>query len=440
MEHAFTPVDTKLSLAAKKRNLPAVFRKICGSCKVKAGSEPDGADASSWRPPFCSARDAPKAEYSFSALKPRYDATLAAPEKLVVVFCAIGSRYYGPGGQEYVWEAVRQWRVFHDAATSDVRVVVNRAQSKDARIVANASRFDVRLEINEELTSPERKRFAAGFYIQGYMHPGGSRKTGNQHFNRLVSERFFAVHALMLRDGLRHVVHMENDMMVYEPFQPIVAAWMRCGSALASITPSLKGVIPGVLFVRDAPALAKLVTFISDILACGEEFGQALQPGYANDMTYLLNYYQYYGTAALGDLPNQLHAAGENCIADELGRSVVLDGASFGQWYSFALSLRAPKPGIVPDGDKGGTTTRAVDEVAMRAWVRDSADASQPLAENVPKAHIRMAMKGRFLDATPPPLATWTADAAGRRVPRWKGLRVAVLHVHAKNLWWFRSA
>ncbi len=155
--------------------------------------------------------------------------------------------------------------------------------------------------------------------------------------------------------------------------------------------------------------------FLNELLSCGEHFGRALTrkwKDYANDMTYLMNFYHLFGTDALTILPGWEHRPGENCIFDATSSSAALDGeapskqkylydvASFGQWYSFAANS----------------------------------------SSGVPPRHVQDSMrKGRFLDATPPPLMTWRVDAAGRRQPYWKDYQLVSLHVHAKNLNKFRS-
>jgi hypothetical protein len=433
--------------------------KICQQhCKVAPGAQPDDVpNGTRWRPAFCTA--VPPPVYSFSRDPSIAQPQVTDPDRTVVVFSALGERYYGPGGQEYVWEAVRQWRLFHPATESDVRVIVDDAVATDPNVVGNASSYDVTLERKRAImpSVPEWRRFDRVFYIQGYMHPGGSRETGNKKFNQLVMARFFGLQGLMRRDGLHNVIHLENDMMVYRDFRGVVGAWARCGAPLATIFPAAKGAIPGVLLVRDADAIGRFTSYATDLLSCGGvKFGKLVQPGYANDMTYFRNFFQLYGSAAIADLPNQLHAAGENCIADELGRTL-FDGASFGQWYSFAISAKGPPEAegvpspreiapYAPDhgaaASKGGATTRSVDDAAMSRYVEATARAQAKVAVSRPPQHIQNAMRERYLDATPGEYLHWQLDSTGggRRIPVYRGYRVAVMHVHAKNLFWFRSA
>jgi hypothetical protein len=349
-------------------------------------------------------------------------------DKLSAVFSALGQRFFGPGGQAYVIDAIRQWRLFHDRNVSDVYLILDdNMATANADILTAAEQHGVILIKRSEIETPLWRSYQNVFYIQGYMHPGGDRKKGNQHFNQLVSERFFAIHALMVaKPELRHVLHFENDNMIFADMRRVVGAASACGMELGSLFANVKHVIPGVLYIRRAASIEALVLFIQHFLACGERFGRKFTPrtkDYANDMTYMMSFYQRFGRDALGALPAWEHPVGENCVADLLrqpeelttygmlpvvGRGdgalshpkgVLFDLASFGQWYSFAYGR----------------------------------------ADDRPPLHVMQGLRGRFIDATPPPKLKWVRDEQGRKVPLWNGYRLLSLHVHAKNLRVFLS-
>jgi len=371
-----------------------------------------------------------------------------------------------------VWETVRQWRLFHPAAgdANPLYLVLGDGIARDELVRANASAHHVNLISAGELAvgDPAWAHYRRVFYIQGYMHPGGNRKTGNQHFNQLVTERFLALEAVMRLRGLRHVVHLENDVMPYANFAPFVSRARACGYGMLATTPHVKGVIPGTVYVRDAAELHRLNGFINELLSCGPGFGKALQPGYANDMTYLRNYYELFGASALGNFPVWRHAEGENCMSlsapslslsesgtisdeDATKWEWLFDAASFGQWYSFQFS-KTGEPVVAVDGVSGASSLPhpaypGADNAALSAHAKRTAQAREVVAKGAPPKNVQQSMKGRFIDATPLPYLIWTTDEAGRRVPVLppprKGqaaLRLATLHIHAKNLHWFRSA
>lgn len=399
-------VECALSLNAREVK---VWNRLATRCPFCTASP---------KPFFCDdsfeARDRSSLRHDFSRVVEH--SKVAKPhQKLSVVYSALGQRFFGPGGQSYVLDAIRQWRLFHAPDISDVYLIVDDNMTTVKEIAGAAVEYHVALVTRSSIMTPEWSRYAQVFYIQGYMHPGGSRSTGHRHFNQLVSERFYALHGLMRTMRLQHVLHFENDNMVYGDMRPVVAAADQCGYRLASTFANNKHVIPGVLYIRDEESIGKLCAFINDFLSCGEEYGRRFtkrRKDYANDMTYMMTFYQLYGSEALGALPAWEHKAGENCMAellwnrstaaplgilDEGEEGAIFDLASFGQWYSFSVGGERP-----------------------------------PL-------HVANGVKGRFLDATPPPRMYWKRDVDGRQSPMWKKLKLLSLHVHAKNLDKFRS-
>ena len=219
------------------------------------------------------------------------------------------------------------------------------------------------------------ERYDRVFYIQGFMHPGGTRKTGNQNFNKFVVERFFALQALMSYFHLENVIHLENDVLVYANFGKIIrklspgcvsqnttnqprddstnrsggsdngtlssAIRSYCRHALVSVSPGRGrkfGIVPGTLYIRDAFALLHLNSFINDLLSCGPKFGKMVTPKYANDMTYLWNYYQYYGSQKFGLFPSWEHDKYENCLWEPGDDLLALPSVSRSYYDSLLLT------------------------------------------------------------------------------------------------------
>lgn len=381
---------------AQQKNLPHELKsKHCAKCRPKKGNVS--------LPHFCQSH-APGSnhgvKYDFNKEEGRGEGYLTAipPGPLPLVLCAIGQRFHGPGGQSYVWYNIIQVRKFNPPETMDIYLALADSIADEANTTNLAEIHKVKVVRESELRTSEWQAYLDVFYIQGYMHPGGNRQTGHKKFNQHVSERFYTLLSIIQKYNLEHVLHLENDVLLYSEWRPVLEAIAACQVELGSTVPSLKGIIPGVLYIRNAASLRLLTQFITDLLSCGPSFGESLQAGYANDMTYLMNYYQYFGSRKLFALPAWEHAKGENCIYDRMPHWL-WDAASFGQWYSF----------------------------------------SPPGGKMEPPKHIRNAMKGRFLDATPPEYMTWEVDEKGRKYPKWKGYRLLSLHIHAKNLWRFLS-
>jgi hypothetical protein len=415
-------VECALSKSAAGAKIWNRLYTRCRYCNVTAIGLPT-------TPSFCASSDAPSPAPRFDFSQMPSQSSSFRPsrgDKLAVVYVALGQRFRGAGGQSYVVDAIRQWRLFHPVNVSDVYLLLDDNMTSLPEIVDCVRAHSVHVVVRTEIMTSLWKQYADVFYIQGYMHPGGSRQTGHKQFNQLVSERFFALHGVMRAKKLTNILHFENDNMVYADMRPAVIAAERCGYGIGTTFANRKQAIPGTLYIRDAASIEAMCRFIVAFLSCGEQYGRKFTPrmkDYANDMTYMMTFYQLYGSRALGALPAWEHAAGENCVAELMWKptstppnidsaamlppaasppsaavaGAIFDLGGFGQWYSFAVGKDRP-PQNVADG-----------------------------------------IRGRFVDATPPPVMTWATDAAGRRIPYWKGYKILSLHIHAKNLKEFLS-
>ena len=199
------------------------------------------------------------------------------PKTHTMIYVAIGSSLHGVNGssggrQDYVFEAIKQWRLFNNPDESHVILVVSDEFATEATTLTKARELSVEIVSEKDIpVTPFWERYLKVFYIQGYMHPGGSRKTGNKDFNRLVMQRFHVLHALIKHRNLEHVVHTENDIMVYSRWADQVTPIIKCGMQLASTFASPKGVIPSVVYIKNYLSLEHMISFVNDLLTCGEK-------------------------------------------------------------------------------------------------------------------------------------------------------------------------
>ncbi|CUG90159.1 Hypothetical protein, putative [Bodo saltans] len=418
-------VECALSKSAAEAKIWNRLFSRCRYCNVTASGLPK-------TPSFCASGNppSPAPRFDFSQMPSSQSSTFrpSRGDKLPVVYVALGQRFRGPGGQSYVVDAIRQWRLFHSPNVSDVYLLLDDNMTKLPEIVECVQTYSVQVVVRSEIMTPLWKQYADVFYIQGYMHPGGSRQTGHKQFNQLVSERFFALHGVMRLKNLKNIFHFENDNMVYADMRPAVIAAERCGYAIGTTFANRKQAIPGTLYIRDASSIEALCQFIVSFLSCGELFGRKFtsrMKDYANDMTYMMTFYQLYGTRALGALPAWEHSAGENCVADLT-------------WRPRTMPLSPDSTAMLGPAAAGGATSESYrgalfDLGGFGQWYSFS------VGKDRPPEHVANGIRGRFVDATPPPLMTWSTDEKGRRIPQWKGYKLLSLHIHAKNLKEFLS-
>ena len=279
----------KLGVRARLRTLLKSGSDLCDMCGPTNPGAAAAASSEPWKdadlerlPAFCKAQGAEDAEavphYEGNQL-PLADDDVVLPERTAAIFVAIGTTLHGVdkkkkgeagGGQDYLEHAVRQWRLFNPPTESVVYIVISDKYRDDAVVLRWATEFEAEIVWESEIqATPYWKEYERVFYVQGYMHPGGSRKDGNKDFNKLVMQRFHVVHALMLQKKLTHVVHLENDILLYARWRDLLKPIVRCGHQMSSTFASPKGVIPSVVYIRSAEAIRKLVEFVNSLLSCG---------------------------------------------------------------------------------------------------------------------------------------------------------------------------
>jgi len=216
-----------------------------------------------------------------------------------------------------------------------------------------------------------------------------------------TTERFFYVETLMRTRGLEDVIHLENDVMLYEDVAALLPVLRGNFAHVAATFDAPNRCVPGFVYFRDAAALTPLVEMLNELLG---------EPHAAwNDMT-LIAEYRRRRPDRIGRLPlvtpdyaEPLRSAVDpsvlpleeySALAEEFGG--VFDGAALGQY------LGGIDPRNTPDPDTRGFINETAVFDPSRYTYR------------------------------------WEADARGRRVPcmslserKW---RIMNLHVHAKTM------
>lgn len=127
------------------------------------------------------------------------------------------------------------------------------------------------------------------------------------------SQRFFAIHEVMLAFDLKNAFHIETDVLVYWPVSKIMPAILSSDMDVGVTPLNPSKIVPGIMYFRDASASAIIADGFTQFISKGE-----------NDM-YVLGMIMQQSNGRVKALP----------VAPEEANNpfgVLFDGASIGQW------------------------------------------------------------------------------------------------------------
>jgi len=216
-----------------------------------------------------------------------------------------------------------------------------------------------------------------------------------------TTERFFYLETLMRALDLEDVIHLENDVMLYEDVASLLPVLRRNFAHVAATFDAPDRCIPGFVYIRDAGALTPLAAMFNELLG-GPSGGWS-------DMALIAEYRRRHPDrigrlpVVTPDYPHPLRSAIDPVVrpleeyaglAGEFGG--IFDAAALGQYLGGVDSRNSPEPDT-----RGFINETAVFDPSHYAY-------------------------------------RWKVDAAGRRVPRvvlaereWK---ILDLHVHSKTM------
>jgi hypothetical protein len=305
--------------------------------------------------------------------------------------------HLGPDLPPWLLPTLHQARIFNSCPVLLVaeREALERVALPDALQVTQVPLQDLGISIKQHQfreISPLDRDFRAGFWTY-------------------TSERFFVVESVMVKFALEHVVHMENDVLLYCSLDELVPRLSRLYRGAAATFDNDVRCVPGIVYFPHRRAAGALTDFL--IAALRQVAAHPEMRG-INDMA-LLGAFRAQGREAIDhlpivppDYPGTLRSAVGHAVADPAcywrnfeTLEMVFDAAALGQFL-----------GGVDPRNTSGVTTGFVNE----SCVFDP----------------RM-LRPHFV-----------RNAQGRRVPvveTRSGLHaIANLHIHSKNPTPFLSA
>lgn len=133
----------------------------------------------------------------------------------------------------------------------------------------------------------------------------------NAKYWTYTSQRFFVLYDFLEEKGLREVIHLENDCMLYVDIEELLPIFRKQEVFLAAPFTSLKGCIPCFMFIRQARDLTFLLEHILDSM---EEFKGENPSIVVNDMATLASFYRKKGDGYLQPLPTLMQTYPKRCL------------------------------------------------------------------------------------------------------------------------------
>lgn len=171
-----------------------------------------------------------------------------------------------------------------------------------------------------------------------------------------TTERFFALNSLLRELDLEHVVHLENDVLLYANLDTLVPKLAPLYPGMAATFDNDHRCIPGFLYIADPGALSDLVSFILSALAHARSLPEQDTAG-LNDMLLLAAWRAHFPDDAgilpivPPDYPAELRSAigGVSAMASSYWRDfenlgMIFDAAALGQYLGGVDPRNDPQP------------------------------------------------------------------------------------------------
>ncbi len=161
---------------------------------------------------------------------------------------------------------------------------------------------------------------------------------------RYVVERFFYLDEFLTQHQLEHVVHLENDVMIYFELEQLISVFDRCYSSVGGTFLNDGEGVPGIVYIPNKESLRSLMPFFAEMGGKGHSdmriFGQLRQRKMIQDLPIIpANYPKEHRM----NTPNPERFTEH---VEEFGS--IFDGAALGQYLGGVDPLFGPpKPGFV---------------------------------------------------------------------------------------------
>jgi len=150
----------------------------------------------------------------------------------------------------HIVDAISQCRAFNNAAIYFV------TEARNAASLSFPTELKVQI-VELESLPPSQKRTE-------FINTPWLERSFRHGFWTYTTERFFVLESLMETRGLRDVIHLENDVLIYFNSGTMLPALRSLQSGIGATFDTDDRCIPGIIYFRDTNAFSNLTTFILD--------------------------------------------------------------------------------------------------------------------------------------------------------------------------------
>lgn len=307
--------------------------------------------------------------------------------------CSIVFVHLGSALPIFIFDALSQARLFNSDAS--IYLIANHdAFSKENETVLASHRI-IKIACEDLVVSDSHKIFLQKTTLNNTFREG---------FWRKATERFFYIEELMKHYNLQHIVHLENDTMLYVNIADLLPVFKTDTSKILAVFDNDNRCIPCFLYIADHSSMTHLTHFIAEYAHLG-----------LSDMEIIPHYKKKYGAHFVNHLPIIMPSyAQDRELTSTLGYRAsdpsvysyrfnefesIFDGAALGQYLGGIDPRNGPSlPGFINESSVFNSSHFSYE------WVHDTSNRKVPY----------MVYKGQKF-------------------------RINNLHIHSKNLKAFRS-
>lgn len=257
-----------------------------------------------------------------------------------LVYTCLGEKAFSYH-QKYIWKSLEQARLVVGPSFPIFLIISEVGHTENIR--KRLRPLNITLVIYEHLMFKSYHNttlfldFHQTFFVQGAMEPGG-----NVDFNRLTSERLFAIYAFMKVTGKSDVFHLENDNMLYGDLDVLLHRMRVCRVFLGFPRAAREYAVISFLYIRNAYALEHFLRFIIEVFRLGRiKAVNYINQTYINEMTIASRYLDLFSATSedsklsgIFQLPTELDSR-DCCLCDrdDAGESIIFDARTLGQYF-----------------------------------------------------------------------------------------------------------